>query len=119
MSSTTTFRRGSVVVVEVAFSDLSESKRRPALVVSAESVHRKLPDVVICPISSRPRYFRRPGPGDQPLKHWKAAGLRHPSTVRSSKTLAVDKRIVGRALGELPDEDLRLVDETLRRTFGL
>ncbi len=119
MSSTTTFRRGSVVVVQVAFSDFSESKRRPALIVSAESIHRKFPDVVVCPISSRPRYFSRPGPGDQPLHHWKAAGLRHPSTVRSSKTVAVDKRIVGRVLGRLRDEDLRRVDDALRRTLGL
>lgn len=119
MSSTTTYRRGRVVVVEIAFSDLSSSKKRPALIVSAEPVHRKLADVIVCPISSRSRYFDHPGPGDQPLEHWKSAGLRHPSSVRASKVVTVDKRIVGRTLGKLSAQDLRRVEDTLRRTLGL
>ena len=38
------------------------------------------------------RFFTKPGPGDHPLKHWKAAGLRHPSTVRISNIVAVEKK---------------------------
>jgi mRNA-degrading endonuclease toxin of MazEF toxin-antitoxin module len=119
MTSTTTYKRGQVVVVDVSFSDLSAAKRRPALIVSAEGVHRSLSDVVVCPISSQARYFGRPGPGDQPLQNWKSAGLRHPSTVRASKILAVDKKILGRTLGRLSDADLQRIDDTLRRTLDL
>jgi mRNA interferase MazF len=107
------------VVVEVPFSDLSATKRRPALIVSAEVVHRSLSDVIVCPISSRPRFFARPGPGDEPLRHWKAAGLRYPSTARASKVLAIDKTIVSRILGKLPDDDLRRVEDTLRKVLAL
>ena len=46
------------------------SRPRPALVVSVEAFHRKLLDGIICPISSQPRYYQKPGPGDQ------SAGLR-------------------------------------------
>jgi mRNA interferase MazF len=119
MSSTTTYRRGRVVVVEVPFSDLSATKRRPALIVSSEVHHRRLPDIIVCPISSRSRYFDRPGPGDQPLRQWKNAGLHYPSTARASKVIAVDKRIVGRTLGKVSDDDLRRVEDTLRKVFAL
>jgi mRNA interferase MazF len=115
----TTFRRGHVVVVEVPFSDLSGSKRRPALIVSAESFHGDLPDLIVCPISSRPRYFERPGPGDRPLQHWKRAGLRYPSTARISKVVSVSKKTIARDLGHITDQDLERVEDTFRKALGL
>jgi mRNA-degrading endonuclease toxin of MazEF toxin-antitoxin module len=115
----TTYSRGRVVVVEVRFSDLSGTKRRPAVVVSSEEFHRKLPDVVVCPISSRPRYFERPGPGDLPLLHWKKAGLRYPSTARVSKVVSVSKDSISRRLGRIAPPDLRRVEETFREALGL
>ena len=119
MPSTTIFRRGQVIVVNVPFSNHSGVKPRPALVVSAEAFHRGLPDVIVCPISSRARYYRRPGPGDCPLRDWRAVGLRHPSTVRISKLLAVDKGIAKRALGRVSQPDLARVEIVLRRALGL
>jgi len=108
-----------VVVVEVPFSDVSGTKRRPALVVSAEAFHRGLADVIVCPISSQPRYHRTPGAGDCPLRGWRLAGLRHPSTVRVSKLLAVDKQIIRKAIGTLAPDDLSIVTNTIRRAFDL
>jgi len=119
MPSTTTYKRGSVVVVEVAFSDLSGSKRRPALVVSDERFHKPLPDLIVCPISSQPRFYRKPGPGDCPVKDWRAAGLRRPSTVRVSKLLAIDKGIIRRTLGVLRPHDLVGVEKDIQQAFGL
>ena len=119
MASTTTYRRGEVVVVNVPFTGQAGSKPRPALVVSTEAFHRKLLDLIVCPISSRPRYYQRPGPGDYPLKHWSAVGLRHPSTARISNILAVEKRIIRRVLGTLHQEDLARIEQGLRQAFGL
>jgi mRNA interferase MazF len=119
MPSTTTYDRGQVVVVNVPFSDQSGSKPRPALVVSVNAFHRNLLDVVVCPISSRPKYYRRPGPGDHPLRGWKAVGLRHPSTVRISNIVAVEKKIIRRVLGTLNREDLEQVASDLRQALGL
>jgi hypothetical protein len=87
--------------------------------VSTEAFHRRLLDLIVCPISSQPRYYERPGPGDHPLHHWKAVGLRHPSTVRLSNILAVEKTIVKRILGTLPVEDLERVADGLRQAFAL
>ena len=119
MPSMTTYKRGQVVVVEVPYSDVSGTKRRPALVVSAEAFHRNLADVLVCPISSQPRYHRTPGTGDCPLRDWRLAGLRHPSTVRVSKLLAVDKQIVRKAIGTVAPDDLSIVTSTIRRAFDL
>ena len=119
MPSTTTYKRGSVVVVEIAFSNLSGSKRRPALVVSDERFHKTLPDLIVCPISSQPRFYRRPGPGDCPVKDWRAAGLRRPSTVRVSKLLAIDKGVIRKTLGVLRSHDLTGVEKDIQEAFGL
>lgn len=119
MPSITTYRRGQVVVVNVPFTGQAGSKPRPALVLSVGAFHRKLLDVIVCPISSQPRYYQRPGPGDHPLTHWKTVGLRHPSTVRLSNLLAVEKKLIKRVLGMLHAEDLARVDHGLREVFGL
>lgn len=119
MPSTTIYKRGQVVVVNVPFSDQSGVKPRPAVVVSTEEFHRTLPDVIVCPISSQPRYYRRPGFGDYPIEKWRGVGLRHPSTVRISKVLSVEKAILKRILGSLSQEDLANVEMSLRRAFDL
>ena len=85
----------------------------------AETFPRALPDVIVCPISSQPKYHCRPGPGDCSLQHWRAVGLRHPSTARVSKTLAVDKQIVKGILGLVSDRDLALVEAGLRQALSL
>ena len=119
MPSTTTYRRGQVVVVNVPFTGQAGSKPRPALVASVDAFHQKLLDVIVCPISSQPRHYQKPGPGDHPLKHWKAVGLRHPSTAQISNILAVEKELIKRVLGALHAEDLARVEQGLREAFGL
>ena len=105
--------------MRVPFTGQTGSKLRPALVVSSDRFHAKLLDVLVCPISSQPRYFQRPGKGDSPLAHWRKVGLAHPSTARISNLLAVEKRIITRVLGTLHAEDLGRVDEGLIEALGL
>ena len=119
MPSTTTYRRGQVVVVSVTFTGQTGAKHRPALIVSTDAFHRKLPDVIVCPISSQARYLKGPGMGDHPLRQWRGLGLRHPSTVRISNILAVEKRIIRRVLGKLGGEEVLQVERGLRQAFGL
>ncbi len=119
MPSTTTYKRGQVVVVNVPFSNHSGSKPRPALIMSPEAFHRTLPDVIVCPISSQPRYYQRPGPGDHPLRQRKAVGLRYPSTARVSNIVTVEKKIIKRTLAMLPHDDLERVESGLRQALGL
>jgi mRNA-degrading endonuclease toxin of MazEF toxin-antitoxin module len=119
MPSTATYKRGHVIVVNVPFSNHTGAKPRPALVISADIFHHDLPDLIVCPISSQPRYHQSPGAGDCPLQKWRAVGLRHPSTARISKILAVDKKIRKRVLGLLPPQDLNQVEKSLRKALDL
>jgi len=45
--------------------------------------------------------------------------LRHPSTVRISKIVAVDKRILARVLGRIAKEDLPRVEAMLEEALEL
>jgi mRNA interferase MazF len=53
MASTTRYRRGDIVLVSFPFTDLSSSKRRPALVVSPDSFNQAMQDVVLAAITSQ------------------------------------------------------------------
>ena len=52
MPSTTNYRRGDVVLVFFPFTDLTSSKRRPALVISPDSFNVLRGDLVLAAITS-------------------------------------------------------------------
>ena len=53
MPSTTRYKRGDIVLVPFPFTDLSSSKRRPALVVSPDSFNEQMQDLVLAAITSQ------------------------------------------------------------------
>ena len=55
MPSTTRYRRGDIVLVPFPFTDLSSTKKRPALVVSPDKFNEHAQDVVLVAITSQPR----------------------------------------------------------------
>jgi mRNA-degrading endonuclease toxin of MazEF toxin-antitoxin module len=119
MPSTTIYKRGQVVVVNVPFSGHAGAKPRPALVLSTYEFHRELPDLIVCPISSQPRFYTHPAGGDHPLRHWKSVGLRYPSTARLSNLMAVEKNLIKRTLAPAHADDLAAIARGLREVFGV
>jgi hypothetical protein len=53
MPSTTRYKRGDIVLVSFPFTDLSTSKRRPALVVSPDSFNETMRDLVLAATEGR------------------------------------------------------------------
>src|SRR5476651_587335 len=53
MPSTTRYKRGDIVLVSFPFTDLSSSKKRPALVVSPDSFNQTMQDVVLAAITTQ------------------------------------------------------------------
>lgn len=53
MPSTTRYRRGDIVLVSFLFTDLSSSKRRPALVISPDAFNDHREDLVLVAVTSQ------------------------------------------------------------------
>ena len=112
----TRYDRGDVVLVPFPFSDLSGAKRRPALVVTTAEYNEASNDVVIAQITGNTS--SRPLTGDHILSKWKEAGLLAPSLVRARLT-TLHANLLVRALGRMPDDEMRLIDLRLAEALGL
>ena len=116
MPPTTPCRRGDVVLVPFPFTDLSTTKQRPAVVLSSERYHRSTEDCLVAAITSvRPPAL---SPGDVPLSEddQAAGGLLKLSMVKVGKLITLDRRLIRRTLGRLPDATM---DALLAEMKGL
>jgi mRNA interferase MazF len=98
MPPTIAFRFGDVVLVPFPFTDQTGSKKRPAIVVSAEGYQASRRDLVIMAVTSRLR--REIGFGEFAIAEWQRAGL-----------------VISR-LGRLAPDDLKSLRKSLRAILG-
>lgn len=110
------YPRATVVMVPFPFTDLSGSKRRPALVVSPEGFSGE--DLILCAITSRV-------PGH--LSEWEVlleAGdmrekkLPKPSVIRVGKLFTVHRGLISGSFGTVEQKKLSEVLERLRELFA-
>jgi mRNA interferase MazF len=97
------FVRGDVVVVSFPFSDLSQTKRRPALVLAAIEGD----DVILCQITSQ----NRPGAYSVPLDRadFVTGGLDRASWIRPNRIFTADQGIIAYRAGRVSEARLREV----------
>lgn len=89
------FVKGDVVIVPFPFSDLSTTKRRPALVVATLAGS----DLILCQITSRPltdTYAISLSDGD-----FVEGGLQRLSNVRPNRLFTADSRLIQYRAGKL------------------
>ena len=99
------FVRGDVVVVPFPFSDLSASKRRPALVLAALSGQ----DVILCQITSQTvtdTYAIQISNRD-----FLEGGLQQDSNARPNRLFTASSEIIAYKAGSLTPEKLREIIE--------
>ncbi len=97
------FMKGDVVVVPFPFSDLSQTKRRPALIVAVLEGD----DLLLCQITSqRVRDHYAITLAD---KDFETGGLRQTSNIRPNRLFTADQHIVLYAVGQLRNEKVREV----------
>lgn len=111
----TTPERGDVVLVPFPFTDLSDTKRRPALILSSGKYNEATGDVIIAQITSRVSAPLRPG--DCSIEKWREAGLLAPSRVRAKLT-TLRVNLLLRRLGQMPAGDLSSIDRALASVLG-
>lgn len=112
----TSFERGDVILVDIAFSGVIGYKRRPAVVISAEAFNAAGTKLIVAAITSNVSPPFRPG--DSLLNDWRAAGLLKPSAVRGVLA-TVDKMDVVRKLGVLSLQDFATVEQSIADVLDL
>ena len=115
MPPTTSCSRGDIVVVRFVFADERGAKQRPALIVSGESYHRSRREAILAAITSN---VGRLLVGDYKVKAWRESGLLFPSVV-TGIVRTIKQDMIGATLGALPSEELRAVEDRLRKTLGV
>lgn len=97
-----TYAPFDVVVVPFPYSDRLAEKRRPALIVSAPDLERRLDRVWVAMITS---YRGQQIHGDATISELVAAGLPSPSLLRASKIATIEADHILRRVGRLSDPD--------------
>ncbi len=114
-------RRGDMVLVGFPFTDLTATKVRPALVVSAAAHHRATGDVLLAAVSSRAP--NRPKASHVAVKQsepgFSTTGLQRASVVLCGKLFTMEQRLVLRHLGRLDGAHMDRVDRGLATVLGL
>jgi mRNA interferase MazF len=89
------FIKGDIVVVPFPFTDLTEAKRRPALVITALSGD----DVILCQITSK--QIKDSYAESIEDKDFEKGGLHQASNIRPNRIFTADRHIVLYKIGHL------------------
>ena len=111
-------RRGTIVLTPFPFTDLSDQKVRPAMVVSRSD--RPGNDVILAFISSvtgAPRQTDLHLDASHP--QFTITGLKRASVVKLDKLVTLEASILLGELGELPEALVRAANQKLRHALDL
>ncbi len=108
----TTFKRFDVVAVTYPFLEGDQTKRRPGLVVSADSLAATHGVYWIMMVTTAKAGLR---PADIPIGNHRAVGLPEPCVIRPSRLTTVGELQIQRRLGSLGARDRRAVEYVLRQ----
>jgi mRNA interferase MazF len=104
--------KSHVILVRYPFSDLSNTKVRLAVVVSAAHPSQ---DILITPLTSKTGSLLE---GEFVLSAWEIAGLNVPTAIKRG-VYTVHQSLVIKVIGQLAKVDSDLLGGSLRRWFGL
>src|SRR5258708_18616346 len=114
MPSMTTYSFGDVILVPFPFTNQSQAKQRPAVVVSSAR-NTERPDLILMAITSQ---VRSPaGFGEVIVQNWQAAKLLKLSAIKPVFT-TLDKRLVRKSLGRLHETDRAALKSAVQVILG-
>jgi mRNA interferase MazF len=114
----TIYKQGEVVLVPFPFSDLSQAKKRPALVVSANWYNRCGPDCVLIGITSTVHSTLEPDEVLIQKSEVKQAGLLFDSVVKTGKIFTIQQNLVVKSLGTLPSKTMERILYSLQNVIA-
>lgn len=101
------YSRNEVVLIKYPFSDLSNAKVRPAVVVN--SIHASK-DLFLVALTSKTNNLL---PGEFVLFDWKSAGLNVATSVKRG-IFTIHEKLVLKSVGRLSEADIHTLNESLR-----
>ncbi|MDZ7807679.1 MAG: type II toxin-antitoxin system PemK/MazF family toxin [Gracilimonas sp.] len=96
-----TYDRWDIVLLPFPFTDLSATKKRPALVISPRE-YNSGPDVLVMFVTSNLKAKAKMG--DYILAEWEKSGLPKPSMTRM-KFATIDKNLIIKKIAALTEKD--------------
>jgi mRNA interferase MazF len=99
--SMTNYNPGDVLLLPFPFSDVSNTKRRPALVLA---VAEKWGELICTMLTSSPQYYN-----EVVISMWKEAGLLKPTVARVHRLFTIDAQLVIKTLGTLQTNDFEKI----------
>jgi len=108
------YNKGDIVLIPFPFSDLSSSKTRPAVVVSAEVYEKTTGNIIVAMITSIPYTSSF----DYEIRNWKEANLLNPSWIRD-KLATLEPSLVRFKPGKLNNTDIAEVERIILLALGL
>jgi mRNA interferase MazF len=105
------FQKGDVVLVQYAYTDLSSTKTRPAVVLSGDLYHREHPDLVLAALTTN--ILGATKKLDYVLKDWQSAGLRFESAFKP-QLVTLEPTLVLLFIGKLSKADLHEIANRVR-----
>lgn len=106
------YSKGDVVLVRFPFSDRSDAKVRPAVVVGAPHQSQ---DVFLVPLTSRTGHLLA---GEFVMNDWKGAGLNIISAVKRG-LFTIHQKLIIKTVGTLSVQDAGELERSLRGWLGL
>lgn len=109
------YRFGDVVLVPFPFTDQTQAKKRPAVVISSEAYQRERPDLILMAVTSQFRPTTTVG--EVAVQDWQGAGLLKPSVIKPVIT-TVEQGLVLKTLGRLKEADQQALRSGISHIIG-
>ncbi len=107
---------GDIILVPFPFTDLTSTKKRPAVVISTAAYGNSRPDVVVMAVTSQLRPST--AVGEVWLSEWQQAGLLKPSALKPV-IATLEQRLILRKLGTLVPKDVDALKSALRQIVDI
>lgn len=103
------FKQRDIILVPIPFTDLTSQKRRPAVVISADTYNEKNEDIVVVALTSNvePRDFSLTVTSDD-LEY---GSLKITSMIRVDKIYTLNKSIIVKTFGRVKPEILTKIKD--------
>lgn len=111
----TNYNFGEIVLVPFPFTDQTDTKKRPAIVVSSSFYNLSLPNVVLMAVTSQ---VKKPlKAGEIEIINWQKARLLKSSVVKPI-FIRIEKKLILRTLGSLDKTDEQNLKIGLQKLIG-